>query len=235
MCDVRLFREAKMGRGAFIVVEGIDRCGKTSQTIKLVESLRKKNIRVERMNFPDRTTQTGQVISHYLSDETCKLNDETIHLLFSANRWENIDRMKEKLSNGVSLIVDRYSYSGVAFSTAKGMSMKWCMQPEIGLLKPDLVLFLHINPETQSSRLGFGNERYENTKMQQTVSKIYDHFGKTEDNWKVISANGSFEEVHADLLSNIEEQIRNVVADNIPFKYFVDCGNVLNGCSNGHS
>lgn len=110
-----------MSRGVLVVVEGVDRCGKTSQTLKLVESLNKKNIPAERMAFPDRTTWTGNVISKYLSDKDCKLSDEAIHLLFTANRWEKVEKIKERLNNGVTLVVDRYSYSGIAFSTAKGI------------------------------------------------------------------------------------------------------------------
>lgn len=34
--------------------------------------------------------------------------------------------MESKLRSGISLIVDRYSYSGVAFSAAKGLDLEWC-------------------------------------------------------------------------------------------------------------
>lgn len=34
--------------------------------------------------------------------------------------------METKLSTGTTLIVDRYSYSGVAFSAAKGLDIEWC-------------------------------------------------------------------------------------------------------------
>jgi dTMP kinase len=39
------------------------------------------------LNFPDRTTELGEVISSYLKG-TKELSDEVVHLLFSANRWE---------------------------------------------------------------------------------------------------------------------------------------------------
>lgn len=106
-------------RGAFIVLEGVDRAGKSTQAKKLVESLNKKRIPAELIAFPDRTTHTGKLISEYLSDSNYKLNDFAIHLLFTANRWENVDKMKKLLAEGTTLIVDRYSYSGVAFSAAK--------------------------------------------------------------------------------------------------------------------
>ncbi|XP_020519402.1 thymidylate kinase-like [Amborella trichopoda] len=55
--------------------------------------------------------------------------------------------MEHKLRAGTTLIVDRYSYSGVAFSAAKGLDLEWSKAPEMGLLAPDLVVYLDIPPE----------------------------------------------------------------------------------------
>lgn len=109
---------ASIKRGAFIVLEGCDRSGKTTQCRKLVESLRSKQILAETMNFPDRTTVTGKLITEYLMNKT-EISDEAIHLLFSANRWELCKKMERMLNDGITLIVDRYAFSGVAFSAAK--------------------------------------------------------------------------------------------------------------------
>ncbi len=49
------------------------------------------------------------------------LSDEDIHILFSKNRWEIIDTIKTNILNGITIIIDRYSYSGIAFSVAKGL------------------------------------------------------------------------------------------------------------------
>lgn len=106
-------------RGAFIVMEGLDRTGKSTQSKKIMESLNNLGLKTELMVFPDRTTHTGKLIDQYLSNKDYKLNDYAIHLLFSANRWENFDKMKKIIQQGVNLIVDRYSYSGIAFSAAK--------------------------------------------------------------------------------------------------------------------
>lgn len=74
-------------RGALIVLEGLDRCGKTSQSSRLVSYLESLGHSAELWRFPDRTTNVGQMISAYLSNQS-ELDDHTIHLLFSANRWE---------------------------------------------------------------------------------------------------------------------------------------------------
>lgn len=72
------------------------------------------------MNFPDRTTPIGHMINDFLRQQT-ELSNEAIHLLFSANRWEQMKNIKETLESGINIICDRYWYSGVAYSTAKGM------------------------------------------------------------------------------------------------------------------
>ncbi|KAJ0788826.1 putative thymidylate kinase, P-loop containing nucleoside triphosphate hydrolase [Helianthus annuus] len=109
-------------RGALIVLEGLDRSGKTSQSGRLVAYLNGLGhpVESESWRFPDRDTAVGKMISAYLSNES-QLDDHIIHLLFSANRWE-----KRLLKSGTPLIVDRYSYSGVAYSSAKGLDIEWC-------------------------------------------------------------------------------------------------------------
>ncbi|XP_072950271.1 thymidylate kinase isoform X3 [Typha angustifolia] len=133
-------------RGSLIVLEGLDRSGKTSQCSNLLSYLRGTGLSVEAWRFPDRSTSIGQLISAYLANES-QLDDKAIHLLFSANRWEKRALMENKLKSGITIVVDRYSYSGVAFSVAKGLDMGWCMALEMGLIAPDLVIFLDIPPE----------------------------------------------------------------------------------------
>lgn len=74
-------------RGALIVLEGLDRSGKTSQSSRLISYLEGLGHSVEPWRFPDRNTGVGQMISSYLTNKS-QLDDHAIHLLFSANRWE---------------------------------------------------------------------------------------------------------------------------------------------------
>lgn len=78
---------SKESRGALVVLEGLDRSGKSSQCSRLVSYLEGQGVSAELWRFPDRTTNVGQMISAYLTN-TSQLDDHTIHLLFSANRWE---------------------------------------------------------------------------------------------------------------------------------------------------
>lgn len=75
-------------RGLLISVEGCDRGGKTTQCKLLIDWLQsQRGIKCEYVKFPERSTEIGKVINEYLTGNS-QLNDETIHLLFSVNRWE---------------------------------------------------------------------------------------------------------------------------------------------------
>ena len=58
------------------------------------------------------------MINSYLQSKT-DINDNAIHLLFSANRWEMSQNITDTLNKGTTIIADRYAYSGVAYSVAK--------------------------------------------------------------------------------------------------------------------
>ncbi|KAI8019558.1 Thymidylate kinase [Camellia lanceoleosa] len=185
-------------RGALIVLEGLDRSGKTLQSRKMISYLEGLSYSVESWRFPNRNTGVGQMISTYLANKS-ELDDHAIHLLFSANRWEKRSLMENKLRSGTTLIVDRYSFSGVAFSSAKGLNIEWCKAPEMGLLAPDLVLYLDIPPEVICSiikfvvevkkaaeRGGYGGERYGQLEFQRKVALSYQILHDA--SWKTIDA-----------------------------------------------
>ncbi|XP_066400475.1 thymidylate kinase-like [Miscanthus floridulus] len=190
---------SKGGRGALVVLEGLDRSGKSSQCARLLSFLKGKGYDAEGWRFPDRATSVGQMISAYLANES-QLDDKTIHLLFSANRWEKRALMESKLVSGTTLIVDRYSYSGVAFSAAKGLDIEWCKAPENGLIAPDLVIYLDVQPEKAAERGGYGGERYEKIEFQK---KVAEHYHSLRDStWKAVDGSLPME--------TVEEKLRDL-------------------------
>ena len=89
-----------------IVFEGLDRSGKSTQVKLLHEALNSIGHNAEIWRYPNRTTSIGKLINNYLNKEI-EMEDHAVHLLFSANRWETVDKMKDALNNGVNLILDR--------------------------------------------------------------------------------------------------------------------------------
>lgn len=150
-------------RGTFILLEGVDRCGKTTQCNRLINHLLSLSIAAVAVSFPDRTTSVGKLIHGYLASGK-DLDDRAVHLLFSANRWEAAPKLAQDLADGKTIVCDRYAYSGVAFSSAKtkedrqsggeDLSIDWCKAPDLGLPAPDSVIFLDLSQEESEKRGG---------------------------------------------------------------------------------
>ncbi|GAB4823974.1 hypothetical protein N2152v2_011020 [Parachlorella kessleri] len=186
-------------RGAFLVFEGADRAGKSTQCQMLVEHLRQQGVETELWRFPDRTTAIGKMINSYLTSQS-DIDDAAVHLLFSANRWEKREGLLQKLRAGVTLVVDRYAYSGVAFTAAKGLpglDRTWCMAPDTALPAPDAVFFLDLTVEQAAARGGYGEERYEEAHFQQEVLKQF--HAMAADSWYTVDASQPIDAVQQQL------------------------------------
>lgn len=162
-----------MDRGIFIAFEGLDRCGKSSQISKLVEYYNKNNIKVKYYVFPNRFTESGIQLDMYLN-KLVDYDPYTIHTLFAENRTEFKDQIIDDLRQGYNVIVDRYTYSGNAFSAAKGIDINWCKIFDRGMPKPDITFYLDTDINITSKRQGFGKEKYENIEFQIKVKEEYE-------------------------------------------------------------
>eukprot|EP00746_Dinoflagellata_sp_MGD_P167650 gnl/MRDRNA2_/MRDRNA2_98459_c0_seq1.p1 gnl/MRDRNA2_/MRDRNA2_98459_c0~~gnl/MRDRNA2_/MRDRNA2_98459_c0_seq1.p1 ORF type:complete len:290 (-),score=58.49 gnl/MRDRNA2_/MRDRNA2_98459_c0_seq1:356-1225(-) len=194
-------------RGLFVVFEGLDRSGKSTQSKRLTKRFEDAGDKVRWTAFPNRTLASGILIDLYLR-KMIEIPDEAIHLLFSANRWETAATIVEDLASGVTIICDRYAFSGVAYSAAKGLDFKWCQSPDIGLPMPDCAFFLHLSPEVGKTRANFGDERYENHEMQ---SRVREEFQRTElhagVNWRSIDASRDMDDISAEIGGTIDDII----------------------------
>jgi len=60
--------------------------------------------------------------------------------------WESTAVLEAELAAGTTVLCDRYTFSSVAFSAAKGLPLVWCRAPDVSLPAPDLTLFLDLAP-----------------------------------------------------------------------------------------
>lgn len=164
-------------RGVFILIEGCDGVGKSTQAKLLHDRIPNSVL----LSFPDRETETGRLINRYLQGTENVNNNHSLHLLFSCNRWEKYDEIINLLESGKHVICDRYSYSGICYSVASGISCKWAQGTERGLPKPDVVVLL----TRESLPLFDGSEkvkeRYDDEMFQRKVSNIFELL--LEPNW----------------------------------------------------
>lgn len=207
-------------RGRLILIEGLDRSGKSTQASILTAKLANGKL----IKFPDRTTNIGKIINQYLTDETFELSDQSAHLLFSSNRWELAQCIVDDLHKGINIVMDRYIYSGIAYSLAKSYTTKcpqmgdvdWLYSPDKGLPKPDVTFFLTLDLEQLSSRKGWGDERYEKQEFQKTVKQCFLKVLQpdTDDSIQIVDVNNlNIEEVTAKLWTIIEKRTLHKATD----------------------
>ena len=184
-------------RGRLIVFEGVDRSGKTTQCRDLVDYINSTGGSAESMRFPDRTTPVGKIIDQFLSREI-NLIDKAAHLLFSANRWEMAQIIRDKLDAGITLVVDRYVSSAQAYGAIEPIDEHWYQQADRGLPIADLVFLLDV--ADTSGRDGFGAERYETPEH---MARVRAKFLTMSADWCVIDASQSVADVRDKIRATI--------------------------------
>jgi dTMP kinase len=189
-------------KGRIVVIEGMDKAGKTTQSRVLVSALRNKGKLCASLDFPDYSTPIGREIKSFL-DGKRDYPDETKLMLLSANRWERKETIDRMLSNGTILVMNRYYHSNLAYGVSKNLELDWLMTLDRGLPKEDLCIVLEIRPTISESRSKHAGDLFENDKdLLKNVYKNYRKLAKLF-NWKIINGERSKEEVSRDILDMV--------------------------------
>ncbi len=204
--------------GKFIVFEGLDGSGKTSQIEILAKNLREKGEKVYVTAEPT-NYETGNYLRRILSE--CRQKDIYLQAaLFLADRIEHITHpehgVKKRLDEGYTVICDRYYYSSMAYQgTNQGGSSKWVENLNMNcpsLIKPDICIFLDVNPTVCKERIDAARdniELYEKSTAQ--MSNIRCGFMEVFENMKknyghniiVIDANREINTISKEILSYV--------------------------------
>lgn len=138
-----------MRRGKIIVIEGIDKAGKTTQANLLLKKLKGK--KYVKFDFPDYSTPVGIEIKQFL-DGKRDYSDEVKMMLLSANRWEKKSEIESIIGKGTTIIMNRYYQSNLVYGISKGLKLKWLLALDEGLPKADLVVVIDIKTNTLVKR-----------------------------------------------------------------------------------
>ncbi len=162
-------------RGAFIVIEGLDGSGKTTQAKLLVERLQKSH------NAVYTTEPSFGKIGSFIRDrclyEEKRLDSAVEALLFAADRVEHVqNEVVPALTEGKLVISDRYVYSSLAYQGSAGLNIDWINAINKPALKPDLAVFIDVSPEIVLERLNRKKSVMEILETQKKVREVYVKF-----------------------------------------------------------
>ena len=159
-------------KSVFICIEGLDGCGKTTQAKLLAKKLRKSHNAVYTAE-PSRG-KIGTFIRERCLYGEKRLSSVIEALLFAADRIEHVENeVLPALNQGKLVISDRYLYSSLAYQGAAGLSLEWIEKINEHALKPDLAIFIDVDPKTAMRRLKLKKSVMENMETQQKVRDVY--------------------------------------------------------------
>ncbi|HVV26057.1 MAG TPA: dTMP kinase [Candidatus Saccharimonadales bacterium] len=160
-----------MTRGKYIVLEGAEGVGKTTQLLELARRLRAAGLPVRTLREPDSQSDlTARAIRQLTQDPHYPMNTRTEVLLYNAARSQSLQVIKQSVENGVICLVDRNYLTTLAiqyygrgdvpnYETINGI-----IDFAVGGVEPDLCVVLDAPVPTLRERLRHraGGERFDN-------------------------------------------------------------------------
>ncbi len=146
------------GRYRFMVIEGLDGSGKSTQIERLLAYLAEEGIRHKYLHFP-RTEDGyyGELIARFLRGDLGPLqgvHPYLVALIYAGNRLDAAGMIASWLAEGITVVADRYVISNIAFQCAKletpeekAALRDWILEFEYGYHKiprPDINIFLDV-------------------------------------------------------------------------------------------
>ncbi len=221
-----------------LVIEGVDGAGKSTQIKMLSDYFTKRGQHCEYLHFPrTNTPYFGELIARFLRGEFGSLRDINPYLvamLYAGDRKDASDIINNWLNKGKIVLLDRYTYSNIAYQCAKLNDQKsrddlmnWILDLEFNhfcIPKPDINIFLDVPFSFTEKKLSddrAGDDRSylngnrdiheEDLSFQKRVRDIYFSVARTDDRLALVDCSNSKSSMlkPGDIFSNI----LNLLAD----------------------
>lgn len=148
--------------GKLIVIEGLDGCGKNTQTKLLIDYLNKKNKDVRYISFPNYSDPSSTLIKMYLNSEFgSQPNDVNAYAAASFYAVDRFASFKkdwcQDYFNGSIIVCDRYTTSNAFYQMCKLEKDEWdnyltwlydYEYNKLGIPRPDKVIYLNVEIST---------------------------------------------------------------------------------------
>jgi dTMP kinase len=197
--------------GRFIVLDGVDGCGKSTQAKRLVHSLRTEGeVEVQHLREPGSTT-LGEGLRELLLSRDQDMGPEVESLLFCAARRQMLDLLvRPALEKGQWVVCERFHPSTLAYQGGAGgvatevlaqLLESWAGDPE-----PDLVLILDLDPAAAKQRRGESADRIEDKGQgfQEEVARTMRHYAATHPAAELVQGEGSADEVAERIRAHVD-------------------------------
>lgn len=223
--------------GKFIIIEGTDGAGKTTQLTLLKDWLEKKGYKTKTLDFPQYNQFWGSMVGRFLNGDFGELNNINPYLAslpYLLDQSTQSIYIKKWIQEGYIVLSNRYVTSSMGHQTAKFLTKKdiklnteanhyleWLEKAayeEIGLVREDMTIVLYVDPEVtiKLSRKAMLRKSYakardiaEEDKLHQILSaRTFQYLSKRFTNWKLINC---MIKNQIDSIPNIHKKVLEVV------------------------
>ncbi len=198
-----------MKKGKFIVVEGLDGSGASTQ-IKLLAEHMGRSAQKTFVTKEPTDNVVGGLVRGILTG-TVDFPRDGLQLLFAADRAHHLQKtIIPMLESGANVICDRYFWSSVAFGSID-TDRDWLWNLQKNFLFPDISIFLRVHPKTCVERIRknrFDFELFEEEKKLEIVWKSYMWLKKKfASKIEIVDGNGTIANVHQLVLECLQKKV----------------------------
>ncbi len=203
--------------GTFIVIEGIDGAGKSTQARLLAEWFEERGEEVVLTKEPT-DTAFGKLIRRLVLTggregiiDGARISHEAEALLFAADRAEHVEKLiKPSLKEGKIVISDRYFYSSLAYQWARGLDLEWLIDLNRFAVRPDLAILLDLPVKESMKRLRSRSIKSEFDKIAELQKAVRENYLKLAERFpemRIVNALASVEDIHNDIVALVEHEL----------------------------
>ncbi|MCK5283600.1 MAG: dTMP kinase [Nanoarchaeota archaeon] len=207
-------------KNLFIVFDGMDGCGKSTQLSMLHDYLFKMDKRIRILSTREPTFgKYGMKIRKMLATHVDPYSDSDILLnLYIKDREEHLENLvKPFLSNhdgNISIILcDRYYYSTIAYQHTQGVELNKVIKLNKKFIKPDLAIILDLHPETALKRISKerAEEKFEKLAFMKELRKnFHDLKELLSDNIVYVDTSGSEDETFEKVKKKVGKLLKSL-------------------------
>jgi dTMP kinase len=203
-------------RGLFLVFEGIDGAGTTSQQAWLCQHLIERGFQVHKTAEPT-SNPVGRLIREVLRGHHAPFSPHALALLFAADRADHLAReIEPALAEGKIVVCDRYILSSLAYQTVAGVPKAIVAEANATFRIPDLTVYFDLPVEVAAQRRAKraqAQEIFEVDDFQRGVASLYQSQARA---WqelgrpvRFLDAAQTFESVSAQLVALVLPAVAN--------------------------
>jgi len=200
-------------QGKFIVLDGPDGCGKSTQVRLLAEALEQTGVETLSLRDPGGTKIGEQIRQILLRNDNQSMSVRCEALLYIASRAQLYqESIKPALAAGKCVICDRWLSSTYAYQAVAGkIGVDWLEQlAETSLERswPDLTVIIDVPSKLGLQRVGSAPDRMEekSADFHRRVRQAFGDLARTRKEFRIIDGSGTIEEVHRRVMELIESK-----------------------------